>query len=64
MVERIAAAMPSAAVVATKEIAGGGEDAQRLHNRGWSTLLADIVDRDRAETVGGRRHARPVVSPR
>jgi hypothetical protein len=63
-VERIAAAMPSAGVLATKEIAASGTDAQRLHKSGWSALLADIVDRDRGECVGGTLHARPAVPPR
>ena len=63
-VERIAAAMPSPALLATKEIPASGADAQRRHNRGWSTLLADIVDRDRGESVGGALHARPAVPAR
>jgi hypothetical protein len=63
-IEHIAAAMPSAALLATKEVPASGADAQRLHNRGWSTLLADIVDRDRGESVGGTRHARPAVPAR
>ena len=63
-VEHIAAAMPSPALLATKEVPASGADAQRLHNRGWSTLLADIVDRDRGESVGGTRHARPAVPAR
>jgi hypothetical protein len=63
-VERIAAAMPSAGVVATKEIVAEGADAERLHNRGWSALLADIVHGDRGECVGGTLHARPTVPAR
>jgi hypothetical protein len=63
-VERIAAAMPSAGVVATKEIAAEGADAERLRNRGWSALLADIVRGDRGECVGGTLHARPTVPAR
>jgi hypothetical protein len=63
-VERIAAAMPSAGVLATKEIAAAGTDVQRLQNQGWSALLADIVDGDRAECVGGTLHARPSVPAR
>jgi hypothetical protein len=63
-IEHIAAAMPSPALLATKEVPASGADAQSLHNRGWSTLLADIVvDRDR-ESVGGTRHARPAVPAR
>ena len=63
-VEHIAAALPSPAVLAAKEVPASGMDAQSLHNRGWSTLLADIVDRDRGESVGGTRHARPAVPAR
>jgi hypothetical protein len=63
-VEHIGAAMPSPGLFATKEIAATGAEAERLHNRGWSTLLADIVDRDRGECVGGTLHARPAVPAR
>jgi hypothetical protein len=62
--EHIGAAMPSPGLLATKEIAATGAEAQALHNRGWSTLLADIVDRDRGECVGGTLHARPTVPAR
>jgi hypothetical protein len=56
--------MPSPGLLATKEVPASGADAQSLHNRGWSTLLADIVDGDRGESVGGTRHARPAVPVR
>ena len=62
--EHIGAAMPSPGLLAAKEIAATGAEAQALHNRGWSTLLADIVDRDRGECVGGTFHARPAVPAR
>ena len=62
--EHIGAAMPSPGLLAAKEIAATGAEAQALHNRGWSTLLADIVDRDRGEYVGGTLHARPAVPAR
>ena len=62
--EHIGAAMPSPGLLAAKEIAATGAEAQALHNRGWSTLLADIVDRDRGECVGGTLHARPAVPRR
>jgi hypothetical protein len=62
--EHIGAAMPSPGLLAAKEIAATGAEAQALHNRGWSTLLADIVDRDRGECVGGTLHARPAVPAR
>ena len=60
VVERIAALMPSTDAVAAKDIPAtyaGGEP--RL--LGWSTVLADVVHGDRAETVGGTRHPRPTV---
>jgi hypothetical protein len=63
-VEHIGAAMPSPGLLATKEIAATGAEAEGLHNRGWSTLLADIVDRDRGDCVGGTLHARPAVPAR
>jgi hypothetical protein len=63
-VGRIAAAMPAAGVVATKEIAADRAEAEGLHNLGWSALLADIVERDRGEVVGGTLHPRPAVPAR
>jgi trehalose synthase len=62
--EHLGAAMPSSGLLAAKEIAATGAEAQALHNRGWTTLLADIVDRDRGECVGGTLHARPAVPAR
>ncbi|HEX7300827.1 MAG TPA: hypothetical protein VF257_17640 [Solirubrobacteraceae bacterium] len=62
-VERITAVMPSADVVATKEIPSpfaSGEPRQL----GWSSVLADVVHTDRDETVGGTRHPRPTVAIR
>ena len=59
-IEHIGAAMPSPGLLAAKEIAATGAEAQALHNRGWSTLLADIVDRDQAMRRGDP-HARPAV---
>jgi hypothetical protein len=63
VVERIAALMPSTDAVAAKDIPAdyaGGEPRQL----GWSTVLADVVNGDREETVGGTRHARPRVPVR
>jgi hypothetical protein len=62
--EHIGAVMPSPGLLATKEIAATGAEAQGLHNRGWSTLLGDIVDRDRGDCVGGTLHPRPAVAAR
>src|SRR3954452_19569611 len=63
VVERIAALLPSTDAVAAKDIPAdyaGGEPRQL----GWSTVLADVVNGDREETVGGTRHARPRVPAR
>jgi hypothetical protein len=62
-VERIAAVMPSADVVATKEIPTG-DAAGEPWTVGWSSVLADVVDQDRGEHVGGTLHARPAVAVR
>jgi hypothetical protein len=63
VVERIAAAMPSAGVVAAKEFParGAGDDPERL---AWRTALAEVVRSDRGESVGGTLHPRPVVAAR
>ena len=63
VVERIAALVPSADLVAGREIpAAYARGEPRLV--GWTSVLADVVDVDRDETVGGRLHARPVVPAR
>jgi hypothetical protein len=56
--ERIAALVPSADLLAEKEVVRECDDL------GWSALLADVVHSDREETVGGTRHARPAVAAR
>lgn len=62
-VERIAALMPSADVLAATEIpAPYASGEPRL--LGWSSVLADVVHDDRHENVGGRLHARPAVAAR
>jgi hypothetical protein len=58
--ERIAALIPSAGLVAAKEIVAQG----RERGRGWRSVLADVVEEDRGEAVGGTRHARPTVAAR
>jgi hypothetical protein len=63
-VERIAAVMPSADVVATKEIPTGDAGGDPCQTVGWSSVLADVVDQDRGEHVGGTLHARPAVAMR
>jgi hypothetical protein len=62
-VERIVALLPSADLVAGRDIpARYAIREPRLV--GWSSVLADVVHADRDETVGGRLHARPVVPAR
>jgi trehalose synthase len=57
-VHRIVAIVPSRGLVAAKEV----DPAQ--HDLGWSSMLADVVQADRDETVGGIFHARPTVAVR
>jgi trehalose synthase len=57
-VERIAALVPSADLLAAKDVGRGHADV------GWSSVLADVVHSDREETVGGRLHARPTIAVR
>jgi hypothetical protein len=64
LAERIAALMPSADVVAAKEIAAADAAADRRHNAAWSSVLADVVHADRGESVGGTLQARPAVPAR
>jgi hypothetical protein len=61
--ESIAALMPSADMVAAKEITAGSAS-RRRHNLAWSSVLADVVDADRGESVGGTLHPRPAVAAR
>jgi hypothetical protein len=63
-VERIAAVMPSADVVATKELSAPVAQSAAWQDVGWSSVLADVVHQDRGEHVGGRLHARPAVAAR
>jgi hypothetical protein len=60
VVDRIAAHMPCAGVVAAKDVAS----AEPYHEVGWSALLADVVHGDREESVGGTLHPRPSVAAR
>jgi hypothetical protein len=54
-----AALMPCAGLLVAKDL-----DARLDDELGWTSLLADVVHSDRDETVGGMRHARPVVAAR
>jgi hypothetical protein len=62
-VERVAAAMPSAGIVAAKEfpLRLSGDQERRL---AWRMALAEVVRSDRGECVGGRLHPRPTVAAR
>jgi hypothetical protein len=55
----VAAVMPCAGIVSAKEMRGGS-----YRDVGWSSVLADVVARDREECVGGTLHARPAIAPR
>jgi hypothetical protein len=55
---RIVAIVPSRGLVAAKEV----DPTQR--DVGWSSVLADVLQADRDETVGGIFHARPTVAGR
>lgn len=62
-VERVAAAMPAAGIVATKEFPArfpAGEP-RRL---AWRMALAEVVRSDRDEAVGGTLHPKPTVAAR
>jgi hypothetical protein len=63
VVERVAAAMPSAGVVVAKEfpLGAASDEPERL---AWRTTLAEVVRGDRGERVGGTLHARPSVAAR
>jgi hypothetical protein len=59
--KRIAALITSGDVVAAKEITARGLHPDEIC---WTTMLAEIVERNHGETVGGRMHVRPTVAPR
>jgi hypothetical protein len=45
-------------------LGGRGSSGQRRQNLAWSGVLADVVDADRGESVGGTLHPRPAVATR
>jgi hypothetical protein len=55
----MAAVIPCAGIVAIKTVRGTD-----YRDIGWSSLLADVVARDREECVGGTLHPRPSVAAR
>lgn len=57
-VERLTALVPSADLVAAKDVEDDRGDL------GWTSVLADVVRGDREEHVGGTLHARPTVASR
>jgi trehalose synthase-like protein len=62
LAEEIVALMPSPDAVTAKEIEI--ESRPVLHDAGWSSLLADVINGDRGESVGGTRQPRPSVAVR
>jgi trehalose synthase len=68
-VTRIAAVIPAGHMVAAKDVAvdapagePGSPEALPSHDLGLTSLLAYLLEVDRAECVGGTRHARPAVA--
>jgi hypothetical protein len=59
--KRIAALITSGDVVAAKEITARGSHPDEIC---WTTMLAEIVELNHGETVGGRMHVRPTVAAR
>jgi trehalose synthase len=66
-VTRFTAVIPAADVVAAKDVVHAGEptrpDGVPAGDLGLSSLLAYLLEADRAESVGGTLHPRPAVSP-
>jgi trehalose synthase len=60
VVRQVAALMPGPGVLSTK-LAEGGQGADDL---AWGSVLADVVDGDRGETVGGTLRPRPAIARR
>jgi hypothetical protein len=61
--ERIAALMPCAGLMAACEIASG-QPAPEPRRVGWRSVLAEVIQGDRDEVVGGTLHPRPAVAAR
>jgi hypothetical protein len=55
----VAAVIPSVGTVAVKEVRGTS-----YRDMGWGCVLADVVETDRDEAVGGTLRPRPVVPVR
>jgi hypothetical protein len=63
-VECLAAVIPRTHALARRDIglADGGRDRRR--DLAWASLVGEVTDGDRHETVGGAIHARPFVATR
>jgi hypothetical protein len=55
----IVAAIPSSSVVCAKEVVDASAD-----DLAWGSVLADMLDVDRTDRVGGTLHVRPAVAAR
>ncbi len=62
-VERTVALVPARDAVIAAEVFTTGER-ERWQSLGWTSVLADLVELDRDDSVGGMLHARPSVAPR
>ena len=51
--------MPSSGVGVAKEFTDAASE-----DLAWSSLLADVLEHDRVECVGGTLHVRPTVAAR
>lgn len=56
-VQGIAALIPATGVIDARQLPGDSDG----RSLGWTCLLADVVESDRGETVGGIFHPRPTV---
>ncbi|MEA2379159.1 MAG: hypothetical protein QOK00_3287 [Thermoleophilaceae bacterium] len=59
--DRLAAFMPSADLVAAFDHTREAAVPERPDEVSWNAVLAEVVQSDRMEAVGGRLHARPAV---
>jgi hypothetical protein len=63
--ERVTALLPAAGLLDIREVSPGGDAARSGRvTLAWLSLLADIIEEDRADHVGGTIQVRPVVAAR
>jgi hypothetical protein len=62
--DRLAAFMPSAGLVAAFAHTRESPTPERPDELSWNAVLAEVVQSDRMEAVGGRLHPRPAVALR